>query len=68
MCGISQTLPAGRVIIEPMDVLVTITVIDDEGDEIANVSASAHTPFADWSELPAEAFRLALQHLELSEG
>lgn len=51
-----------------MDVLVTITVIDDEGQEIANVSASAHTPFADWSELPAEAFRLALRHLEPSEG
>ena len=50
-----------------MDVLVTITVIDDEGDEIANVSASAYTEFADWSELPAEAFKLALQQLELDE-
>jgi hypothetical protein len=40
-----------------MDVLVTIMVVDAEGDEIANVSASAETP--------QEAFDLAMQELDL---
>jgi hypothetical protein len=40
-----------------MNVLVTITVLDDSGDEIDNSSASAETP--------AEAFELALGQLEL---
>jgi hypothetical protein len=42
-----------------MNVLVTISVIDDEGDEIADASASAETP--------EEAFALALQQIELDE-
>ena len=42
-----------------MDVLVTITVIDDEGGEIADASASAETP--------EDAFALALQQIELDE-
>ncbi len=40
-----------------MQVLVTITVEDDEGEEIDTVSASADTP--------EEAFSLALQQLEI---
>ena len=42
-----------------MNVLVTITVIDDEGGEIADASASAETP--------EDAFALALQQIELDE-
>jgi hypothetical protein len=40
-----------------MNVLVTITVLDDSGEEIDTSSASAETP--------AEAFELALGQLEL---
>jgi hypothetical protein len=40
-----------------MNVLVTITVLDDEGGEIDTSSASAETPI--------EAFELALGQLEL---
>jgi methylmalonyl-CoA mutase cobalamin-binding subunit len=43
-----------------MDVLVTITVLDDEGEEIDTASASAETP--------EEAFELALEQLELESG
>ena len=42
-----------------MDVLVTITIADDDGEEIDTVSASAETP--------EEAFALALQQIELDE-
>jgi hypothetical protein len=40
-----------------MDVLVTIAVLDDEGEEVDTVSASAETP--------QQAFDLALQQLEV---
>jgi hypothetical protein len=40
-----------------MQVLVTIAVADDDGEEIDTVSASADTP--------EEAFELALQQLDL---
>jgi hypothetical protein len=40
-----------------MDVLVTIVVLDDEGEELDTVSASAETP--------QQAFDLAVQQLEL---
>jgi hypothetical protein len=40
-----------------MDVLVTIVVLDDEGEELDTVSASAETP--------QQAFVLAVQQLEL---
>lgn len=40
-----------------MDVLVTIAVLDDEGEEVDTVSASAETP--------QQAFDLALQQLEI---
>lgn len=40
-----------------MNVLVTITVLDDEGEEIDSASASAETP--------AEAYELAFGQLEL---
>jgi hypothetical protein len=40
-----------------MDVLVTIAVLDDEGDEVDTVSASGETP--------QQAFDLALQQLEI---
>jgi hypothetical protein len=40
-----------------MNVLVTITVLDDSGEEIDTSSASAETP--------AEAFELALGRLEI---
>ena len=43
-----------------MQALVTITIADDEGEEIDTVSASGETP--------EEAFELALQQLELDEG
>lgn len=43
-----------------MDVLVTITILDDEGEEIDTVSASADTP--------EEAFELALEQLDLGDG
>ena len=42
-----------------MQALVTITIADDEGEEIDTVSASADTP--------AEAFELALGQLELDQ-
>lgn len=42
-----------------MNVLVTITVIDDEGEEIDESSASAETP--------QEAFDLAVGQLELEQ-
>ncbi len=42
-----------------MQALVTITIADDEGEEIDTVSASADTP--------DEAFELALGQLELDE-
>jgi hypothetical protein len=42
-----------------MQVLVTITVEDDEGEEIDTVSASADTP--------EEAFSLALQQLDIDD-
>jgi hypothetical protein len=40
-----------------MDVLVTIAVLDDDGEELDTVSASAETP--------QQAFDLALQQLEI---
>ncbi|MFB3739941.1 MAG: hypothetical protein ACE14W_13375 [Candidatus Velamenicoccus archaeovorus] len=40
-----------------MQVLVTISVADDEGEELDTVSASAETP--------QEAFELALQQLDV---
>ena len=40
-----------------MDVLVTIAVLDDDGEELDTVSASAETP--------QQAFDLAVQQLEL---
>ncbi len=43
-----------------MDVLVTITILDDEGEEIDTVSASAETP--------EEAFQLALEQIDLEPG
>lgn len=43
----------------PMDVLVTITIANDDGEELDTVSASADTP--------EEAFQLALQQLEFDE-
>jgi hypothetical protein len=43
-----------------MNVLVTITVLDDEGEEIDTASASA--------EIPADAFDLALGQLELESA
>lgn len=43
-----------------MNVLVTITVLDDEGEEIDSVSASAETP--------AEAYELAFGQLELDNA
>jgi hypothetical protein len=43
-----------------MQVLVIITVEDDEGEEIDTVSASADTP--------EEAFALALQQLDIDEA
>jgi hypothetical protein len=43
-----------------MNVLVTITVLDDEGEEIDTSSASAETP--------QEAFELAVGQLELDES
>jgi hypothetical protein len=42
-----------------MDVLVTITILDDEGEEIDTASASADTP--------EEAFELALEQLDLGD-
>jgi hypothetical protein len=42
-----------------MDVLVTITILDDEGEEIDSASASADTP--------EEAFELALEQLDLGD-
>jgi hypothetical protein len=42
-----------------MQALVTITIADDEGEEIDTVSASADTP--------GEAFELAVQQLGLDE-
>jgi len=42
-----------------MQALVTITIADDDGEEIDTVSASADTPH--------EAFELAVQQLELAE-
>lgn len=42
-----------------MNVLVTISVLDDDGEEIGESSASAETPEA--------AFALALGDLELEE-
>ena len=42
-----------------MNVLVTISVLDDEGNELGDSSASADTP--------EEAFELALGQLELLE-
>ena len=42
-----------------MNVLVTISVLDDEGEEIGESSASAETP--------EEAFAIALGELELGE-
>jgi hypothetical protein len=44
-------------IIDGMDVLVTISVLDDDGEEVDTVSASAETP--------QQAFDLALQQLEI---
>jgi hypothetical protein len=43
-----------------MNVLVTIAVVDEKGEEIDTVSASADTP--------DEAYQLALQELELDQG
>jgi len=43
-----------------MNVLVTISVLDDEGEEIDTSSASAETP--------QEAFELALGQLDLEGG
>lgn len=40
-----------------MDVLVTIAVLDDDGEELDTVSASAETP--------QQTFDLALQQLEI---
>jgi hypothetical protein len=40
-----------------MDVLVTIAILDDDGEELDMVSASAETP--------QQAFDLALQQLEI---
>jgi hypothetical protein len=40
-----------------MDVLVTIAVLDDDGEEVDTASASAETP--------QQAFDLALQQLEI---
>ena len=40
-----------------MDVLVTIAVLDDDGEELDTVSASAETP--------QQVFDLALQQLEI---
>jgi hypothetical protein len=42
-----------------MNVLVTITILDDEGEEIDESSASAETP--------QEAFDLAVGQLELEQ-
>lgn len=43
-----------------MDVLVTITILDDEGEEVDTVSASADTP--------EEAYELALEQLDPGDG
>ena len=40
-----------------MDVLVTIMVLDDDGEEVANASSSAATPQA--------AFELAMQEIDV---
>jgi hypothetical protein len=56
---VSRFTDAERVIVEDreMQTLVTIIVLDDEGEEIDSVSASADTP--------EEAFELARQQLDL---
>jgi hypothetical protein len=56
---VSRFTDAERAIVEDreMQTLVTIIVLDDEGEEIDSVSASADTP--------EEAFELARQQLDL---
>jgi hypothetical protein len=43
-----------------MQALVTLTITDDEGEELDTVSASAATP--------EEAFRLALEQLDIADA
>jgi len=56
---VSRFTDAERAIVEDreMQTLVTIMVLDDEGEDISSVSASAGTP--------EEAFELARQQLDL---
>ncbi len=51
-----------------MDVLVTITVLDDDGEELDTVSASTHSEFEGLDDLPQRAFALALEHLDIGQA
>ena len=48
-----------------MQALVTITLIDEDERELERITGSSYSPWADWTELPAEAFAIALRELRI---
>jgi hypothetical protein len=48
-----------------MNVLVTIRVVGDDGEERGVSTGSAYTPFGALDNEPREAFELALEHLDI---
>jgi hypothetical protein len=48
-----------------MNVLVTIRVVDDEGEELGTSTGSFYSAFDNLDDLPQRAFEIALEHLEV---
>ena len=48
-----------------MNVLVTIRVLDDDGEELGASTGSAYTPLGALENEPREAFELALENLDI---
>ena len=47
-----------------MNVLVTIRVVDDDGEELGTSTGSTYSAFDDLDDLPESAFELTLEHLQ----
>jgi hypothetical protein len=48
-----------------VNVLVTIKVVDDEGEELGTSTGSFYSAFDNLDDLPQLAFEIALEHLEV---